>query len=57
MRHWPTATRTQLFALLDDEVKWTEAETAPYYSGTWIGPEAVRKNVFEPSNREWKTAL
>jgi ketosteroid isomerase-like protein len=41
------------FALLDDEVKWTEAETAPYYSGTWIGPEAVRQNLFEPLNRQW----
>ena len=30
------------FALLDNEVKWTEAETAPYYSGTWIGAEGVR---------------
>jgi hypothetical protein len=32
------------FALLDDGViapSVREAETAPYYSGTWIGPEAV----------------
>lgn len=42
------------FALLHDAVKWTEAETAPYYSGTWVGPEAVRENLFEPLNREWE---
>jgi ketosteroid isomerase-like protein len=42
-------------ALLDDEVKWTEAETAPYYSGTWIGPKAVYKNLFEPLSREWSS--
>jgi ketosteroid isomerase-like protein len=40
-------------ALLDDAVKWTEAAAAPYYSGTWIGPEAVRTNLFEPLGREW----
>ena len=40
-------------ALLDDAVEWTEAATAPYYSGTWIGPEAVRANLFEPLGREW----
>jgi ketosteroid isomerase-like protein len=34
-------------------VEWTEAATAPYYSGTWIGPEAVRTNLFEPLGREW----
>src|ERR1700722_3907306 len=40
-------------ALLNDAVEWTEAATAPYYSGTWIGPEAVRTNLFEPLGREW----
>src|ERR1700738_3628577 len=39
-------------ALLDDAVKWTEAAAAPYYSGTWIGPEAVRTNLFEPLGPE-----
>jgi ketosteroid isomerase-like protein len=41
------------FAVLDDAVEWTEAATAPYYSGTWIGPEAVRTNLFEPLGHEW----
>src|SRR3984957_2308643 len=40
-------------APLADTVKSTEAATAPYYSGTWIGPEAVRTNLFEPLGREW----
>jgi hypothetical protein len=34
-------------------VKWTETETAPYYSGTWIGPEAERWNLVETVNRQW----
>ena len=28
-------------ALLDPQVQWTEAESFPYYSGTWEGREAV----------------
>ena len=28
-------------ALAQGDVRWTEAEHFPYYSGTWIGPQAV----------------
>ena len=30
-----------VLSLLDAEIKWTEAERFPYYSGTWQGPQAV----------------
>ena len=32
--------------VLDDAVEWTKAAMASYYSGTWVGPEAVRTNLF-----------
>ena len=44
---------TAAFGLLDNAVEWTEATRAPYYSGTWTGPDAVRTNLFEPLGREW----
>jgi ketosteroid isomerase-like protein len=40
-------------AVLDPSVEWTEAETVPYHSGTWIGPEAVRVKLIEPLGRDW----
>ena len=39
--------------LLDNSVQWTEAEGSPYFSGTWIGPDAVRKNLFERLGDDW----
>jgi ketosteroid isomerase-like protein len=41
-------------ALLDPQVQWTEAESFPYYSGTWAGPEAVVNNVLIPLARDWE---
>lgn len=40
-------------AVLDDKVEWTEAEYFPYYSGTWVGPQAVVDNLLVPVSRDW----
>lgn len=42
-----------VIALLDDQVKWTEAEKFPYYSGTWIGPQAVVDNLLKRLAADW----
>lgn len=42
-----------VLALLDPEVRWTEAERFPYYGGTWRGPRAVRENLLERLARDW----
>lgn len=42
-----------LLALLAPDVAWTEAERFPYYSGTWIGPQAVVDNLLHPLGRDW----
>lgn len=42
-----------LLALLAPDVAWTEAERFPYYSGTWIGPQAVVDNLLKPLGRDW----
>jgi uncharacterized protein len=42
-------------SLLDAEVEWTEAERFPYYSGTWHGPQAIVKGLFEPLGRDWSS--
>jgi uncharacterized protein len=39
--------------LLDREIEWTEAERFPYYAGTWRGPDAIVKGLFEPLGRDW----
>lgn len=39
--------------LLHDEVHWTEAERFPYYSGTWIGRQAVRDNLLRRLAEDW----
>jgi ketosteroid isomerase-like protein len=39
--------------LLEASAQWTEM--FPGYAGTSIGPEAVRKNLFEPLGRDWDT--
>jgi hypothetical protein len=41
-------------ALLDPEVKWTEAERTPYYGGELTGPDTVVKTVFEPIGRDFE---
>ena len=41
-------------ALLHPQVQWTEAESFPYYSGTWEGPEAVINNLLIPLARDWE---
>jgi ketosteroid isomerase-like protein len=38
--------------LLADAASWTEM--FPSLRGTWTGPEAVRRNVFEPLGHEWE---
>src|SRR5215472_4221058 len=43
-----------VIALLDPHVQWTEAESFPYYSGTWEGPEAVVNNLLIPLARDWE---
>ena len=42
-------------ALLDRHVQWTEAESFPYYGGTWQGPEAVVNNLLIPLARDWES--
>lgn len=39
--------------LLDAQVKWTEAEGFPYYSGTWTGPNAVFDNLLKRLAVDW----
>ena len=41
-------------SLLDSQVQWTEAESFPYYGGTWEGPEAVLNNLLIPLARDWE---
>src|SRR5215472_5103938 len=43
-----------VLALLDPHVRWTEAESFPYYTGTWAGPEAVVNNLLIPLARDWE---
>lgn len=42
-----------VLALLDPEVRWTEAEGFPYYSGTWIGPQAVLDKLLKRIAADW----
>lgn len=37
--------------LVDESAQWTEM--FPGYVGTSIGPEAIRRNLFEPLGRDW----
>lgn len=43
-----------VLALLAPDVEWTEAESFPYYSGTWRGPQAVLDNLLVPLSRDWE---
>lgn len=42
-----------VLALFDPQIKWTEAEGFPYFSGTWTGPEAVLNNLFKRLGNDW----
>jgi hypothetical protein len=44
-----------VLALLDPAIEWTEAERFPYYGGTWRGPDAIVKGLFEPLGRDWSS--
>ncbi len=44
-----------VLALLDRDVEWTEAERFPYYGGTWHGPDAIVRGLFEPLGRDWSS--
>ncbi len=46
-----------VLALFASDIEWTEAERFPYYGGTWRGPEAIVKGLFEPLSRDWITFL
>lgn len=43
-----------VIALLDEQVRWTEAERFPYYSGTWLGPQAVVDNLLARLATDWE---
>ena len=45
-----------VLALFAPDIEWTEAERFPYCGGTWRGPEAIVKNLFEPLSRDWTTS-
>ena len=42
-----------VLALLDPQIQWTEAERFPYYSGTWVGPQAVLNNLLKRLAEDW----
>ncbi len=42
-----------VLALLDPQVQWTEAERFPYYTGTWLGPQAVLDNLLKRLATDW----
>ncbi len=39
--------------LLDEKVAWTEQEGFPYYTGTWIGPQAVLDGLVLRLVQDW----
>jgi len=44
---------TGVLGLMDANVEWTEAERFPYYTGTWVGPDAVRDNLLARLAQDW----
>ena len=42
-------------SLLAPDIEWSEAERFPYYGGTWHGPQAIVKGLFEPLSRDWNS--
>jgi ketosteroid isomerase-like protein len=41
-----------MLAPLSPDVRWTEMAGFPY-AGTYVGPDAVRENVFDRINADW----
>lgn len=42
-----------VLSLLHDDLRWTEAEGFPYYSGTWRKPQDVVERLLVPLMRDW----
>jgi ketosteroid isomerase-like protein len=38
---------------LHPELRWTEAEGFPYFSGTWTSPQEVVEKLLVPLGRDW----
>lgn len=54
--HYAAAERGDLEGMLvpfADAIEWTEMAGFPY-AGTYVGPDAVRREVLERLGREWK---
>lgn len=54
--HYAASARGDLDGMLKclaDDVAWTEMAGFPY-AGTYIGPDEVRRNVFERIGAEWE---
>ncbi|MGQ0622053.1 MAG: nuclear transport factor 2 family protein [Panacagrimonas sp.] len=43
-----------VIGVLDPQISWREADGFPY-AGTYVGPDAVRKGVFEKIMGEWSS--
>ncbi|SEC72513.1 hypothetical protein SAMN05444161_1710 [Rhizobiales bacterium GAS191] len=53
--HYAASDRKDLAGMLADvapDARWTEMEGFPC-AGTFVGPQAIRQNVFERLGREW----
>ena len=48
----PADNARHLAALFTPETRWTEAAGFPY-AGTYVGLEAIKRNVFERLSSEW----
>jgi uncharacterized protein len=42
-----------IVGLLHADLRWTEAEGFPYYSGTWRQPQDVLDKLLLPLTRDW----
>ena len=40
--------------VLADDLRWTEAEGFPYFSGDWRSPRQVFENLLVPLSRDWE---
>lgn len=43
-----------VLALLHPRIEWTECAGFPYYSGTWVGPQAVLDKLLKRLAAEWE---
>lgn len=41
-----------VLAALDPSIEWQQAQGLPH-GGTYIGTDAVRRNIFDPLDRDW----